>query len=488
MGQLRRVLSLLTLLPTLVAAPVHATSPVEVSAAATLDEPIQTELEVSLTNPADGVTLRGTLTLPAGSGPFPGVVMVHGSGPQSRDESSAGSLLFYHSEAPVPFFDVVAEHLARGGVASLRYDKRTCIVSNSEGACPTTELGWDPETATLDLFASDARVAVRWLRGRPEIMSEGLVILGHSQGATLAPAIAAEEPGVVGIVLIGSPASENPVEDHNAQQARILRFLLVHQEQDHERVAELGSTIQEESAAVAAIVAGTRTEPFRGSSVVFWCSWFENKRATRERLETLEVPVLAITGGLDQNLPVHPHLNTVRRWRGDRTGDLMLEVPRTSHALVGLDPDRFRPAVHAGFLELLPAWVLSTTQGSEISDEVGKRITQAGTLGGWGDPITPLRDAVLCQAAERDCDLDGIGAHMSAGMLDALPPAELTRTVADRLGSALTTTETMQVNIYGTADDTTWCQDDLLTSEEGALRLMRTCWRQGPELVGLFFK
>ena len=65
-------------------------------------------------NKTAGVTLAGTLTLPAGAGPHPAVVLITGSGPQDRDEAVMGHR---------PFL-VLADHLTRQGIAVLRCDDR----------------------------------------------------------------------------------------------------------------------------------------------------------------------------------------------------------------------------------------------------------------------------------------------------------------------------------------------------------------------------
>lgn len=107
---------------------------------------------------ADGKTeLHGTLCLPEGKGPFPAVVMVSGSGWQDRNES-----LFGHQ----PFF-VLADYLARNGIASLRYDDRY------------------GDGSSLD-FSRDAEGGIRFLNADPRIDARHTGVLGHSEGGTIA--------------------------------------------------------------------------------------------------------------------------------------------------------------------------------------------------------------------------------------------------------------------------------------------------------------
>lgn len=161
-----------------------------VAALATLDRPqepkppfpYRTE-EVSFAS-APGVRLAGTLTLPAGTGPFPAVVLVTGSGPQDRDEALMG-----HK----PFL-VLADHLARHGIAALRFDDRG--VGKSTG-----NFG----SATSADFADDAEAAVRFLRGHAGIAPGSVGLVGHSEGGLIAPLVAARSRDVAFIVLLAGP-------------------------------------------------------------------------------------------------------------------------------------------------------------------------------------------------------------------------------------------------------------------------------------------
>lgn len=141
-------------------------------------------IEVSFTNPAAGIDLSGTLTLPEGRGPFPAVVLVTGSGPQNRDEEILG-----HK----PFF-VIADYLARRGIAALRYDDRGIGASKGNFATATT----------LD-FTGDAEAAAACLAARPEIDAGHIGIAGHSEGAIVAAIAASRDPAVSFIVMLAGP-------------------------------------------------------------------------------------------------------------------------------------------------------------------------------------------------------------------------------------------------------------------------------------------
>lgn len=144
------------------------------------------EEEITFANFAANVTLAGTLTLPKGPGPFPAALLIAGSGPHDRDESLAN-----HK----PFL-VLADFLTRRGVAVLRYDKRG--IGKSTGSVDSA--------TTLDL-ASDAAAAITYLKSRHEIDSARVGLIGHSEGAMIAPYLAAKSKDISWLILLAAPAT-----------------------------------------------------------------------------------------------------------------------------------------------------------------------------------------------------------------------------------------------------------------------------------------
>lgn len=135
--------------------------------------PYETE-EVTFTNEADGATLAGTLTYPMGydKKQKPMVVLfVSGSGQQNRDEE-----LMDHK----PFL-VIADYLARQGIATLRYDDRA--TGKSEGG--------EVKNATSEDFSRDAAAGIDFLRNKKAFSKVG--ILGHSEGGTIAFMLSAQK-------------------------------------------------------------------------------------------------------------------------------------------------------------------------------------------------------------------------------------------------------------------------------------------------------
>lgn len=137
--------------------------------------------EVTFPSKAQGVTLAGTLTVPPGPGPVPAVILITGSGPQDRDEALMGHR---------PFL-VLSDYLTRHGLAVLRYDDRG--VGKSTG---------DFGASTGSDFALDAEGALDFLQARPGIDKKRIGLAGHSEGAVLAPRIAARRPDVAFVVML----------------------------------------------------------------------------------------------------------------------------------------------------------------------------------------------------------------------------------------------------------------------------------------------
>jgi fermentation-respiration switch protein FrsA (DUF1100 family) len=137
--------------------------------------------EVTFENKTAGVTLAGTLTMPATGSNFTAVILITGSGPQNRDEEIMG-----HK----PFL-VIADHLTRHGIAVLRYDDRGTAQSTGNFA-----------TATTADFATDAESAIAYLKTRKEINQKKIGLMGHSEGGIIAPMISARSQEVGFIVML----------------------------------------------------------------------------------------------------------------------------------------------------------------------------------------------------------------------------------------------------------------------------------------------
>jgi pimeloyl-ACP methyl ester carboxylesterase len=125
----------------------------------------------------DGTVLRGTAFIPHAEGPYPAVVMIHGSGPSDRTD-----------------FNYLADAFVRRGIAVLAYDKRGAGAS-----------GGDASQATVETFATDVRAAVAALARRPDIERNAIGLCGVSEGGWVAPVAASQEPHVSFVIAVVAP-------------------------------------------------------------------------------------------------------------------------------------------------------------------------------------------------------------------------------------------------------------------------------------------
>jgi hypothetical protein len=151
--------------------------------------------EIDVTIGSEEWALPGTLTIPNGNGPFPAVVLVHGSGPNDRDETIG----------PNKIFKDIAWGLASKGILVLRYDKRTLVHANL--FTPEVLKNLTLQQETID----DALLAVQLLRNRSEVNKSQIYVLGHSLGAMAAPRIGQQDPKITGLIILAG--ATRPLED-----------------------------------------------------------------------------------------------------------------------------------------------------------------------------------------------------------------------------------------------------------------------------------
>jgi dienelactone hydrolase len=219
--------------------------------------------------------LPATLALPAGAGPFPAVVLVHGSGPNDRDETVL---------AAKPFRDL-AWGLASQGVAVLRYEKRTKVYGKKVAA--------DRTLTVKEEVVDDALEAVKLLRRQPAVDGKRVFVLGHSLGAMLAPRIGAADPEVAGLLLLAG--ATRPLEETIVRQTRYL--------------ASLGGPVSDEDKAElarveaeAAKVKGLKAPAEGGDRVLgaFPAYWLALRACKpHEEAASLKLPMLVLQGERD---------------------------------------------------------------------------------------------------------------------------------------------------------------------------------------------
>ena len=275
------------------------------------------EEEVKFRNKEAGITLAGTLTLPESGNNSPAVVLITGSGPQDRNET-----IMNHK----PFL-VLVDYLTRRGIAVLRYDDRGF-----------GESGGNFSTATTQDFVTDALAAVDYLLSRKEINPKEIGLIGHSEGGLIAPLAAVKSDKVDFIILMAGPGL--PGEDILKMQSDLIMkangedadyiqktealnnaaYTLIKTEKDSLQLREkldslfnnyINSFPENERAKL-----GKDPEKIFKSQFDFITSpWFRYFLTydPRPTLKKVKVPVLAINGSKDLQVPPKENLEAISK-------------------------------------------------------------------------------------------------------------------------------------------------------------------------------
>ena len=251
--------------------------------------------------------LPATLTLPHGKGPFPAIVLVHGSGPNDRDETL---------RANKPFRDL-AWGLASQGIAVLRYEKRT---REHETKIAASTPNFTVKEETID----DALAAVRLLRQTAGIDAKRIFVLGHSLGGMLVPRIGARDAAIAGFVVLAG--ATRPIEDTMVRQFEYMAALDgTVSEAERAQIKEA----RRQAAEVKAFKPGTDDRYLvYGAPPGYWLDLrgYNPPRAAR----ALKRPILILQGERDYNVT----MDDFRNWRAALAGQKEIEFtsyPKLDH-------------------------------------------------------------------------------------------------------------------------------------------------------------
>ncbi|EOZ99218.1 hypothetical protein A33Q_0596 [Indibacter alkaliphilus LW1] len=269
------------------------------------------EEEVKFENLEAKITLAGTLTLPNLSGKKPPVViLISGSGPQDRNQSFQSHRTFL----------VLADHLTKMGISVLRFDDRGFGESTGNFA----------ESNTAD-FATDVLSAIDFLKRRSDIDVNKLGLVGHSEGAIIAPMVANQSKDVNFIVMLGGTGTAGkevslrqaidsrnfPIADEKQYKTYVKEAIdIASSERETDIVRRELKTYYQNSDLLASLLPpNVDREEFIETLVAArttpWVRYFYNYNPVTE-IKKIKVPALALYGSNDTQVPPKYHLQPVK--------------------------------------------------------------------------------------------------------------------------------------------------------------------------------
>lgn len=255
--------------------------------------------------------LNGLITFPDGAdGPVPAVVMVHGSGSSNMDEKVMKL---------TPFRDL-ADGLAKHGIASIRYDKRSFVHARKMlKQCITVK------EETID----DAILAVNMLKSDPRIDKNRIYILGHSMGAMLAPRIDSDGGDVAGLIMMaGTPYRLEDIFVRQLGQAResnsAMKWIAgIEDKLFTKKFDNLYSMSDEEA----------KQQKFAGGTTLYYFKEMGKKTAVDYLMEN-EKPVLIMQGGKDFQVLAADDYVKFRELLTERSNTFYKLYPELNHVFV----------------------------------------------------------------------------------------------------------------------------------------------------------
>jgi dienelactone hydrolase len=293
--------------------------------------------------------LEGILTLPdSRTEKVPAVVFVHGSGPLDKDETIGANKLFRD----------LADGLSKEGIASLRYDKRTC----SYGKQVIQELGG--KLTVEEEIIQDAIMAVHMLKKDPRVDANRVFLIGHSQGGMLAPRIDAEGGELAGLCIL-------------AGTARTLEEVIINQNEDSIKQLEKSQQgialkqvkeLQDKFDAISDMTDEMAQQTILFGSVYAWYLKEMKQHPIKDYLSHNKNPIFVIQGDKDVQVSVEKDFNRFRDMLKDHPDVTFKLYPGLNHMFMNAvygtlkdiwDEYNIPQTVDRTVLEDIAQWILS---------------------------------------------------------------------------------------------------------------------------------
>ena len=237
--------------------------------------------------------LNGTFSIPSAEGPFPVVILIHGSGPSDRDQTvtltGGNAQCLYPSlyNQTIKNFKDLAEQLQAHGIAVLRYDKR----SFTHGS--TLNL----QTITPYDFVDDASASVDYVKTRSDVDTNRIFLIGHSQGANFNPLIANERDDIAAFISMGTVA--RGIDSILALQFRHLYYYCLNDTIQGD--ATYNQTLSDFNQIRTAT--WPQNTPYLNVYPLFWQDWLNITDSTIYHFNQASQPMLFLHASDDFNVP-----------------------------------------------------------------------------------------------------------------------------------------------------------------------------------------
>ncbi len=255
--------------------------------------------------------LPATLTLPRAKEPAPALVLVHGSGPNDRDESVGSNR---------PFKDL-AWGLASRGIAVLRYDKRTKVYAAA--------MAKDPEITVKEETVDDALAAAELLRKSDGVDAGRVFVLGHSLGGELVPQVGARDAKLAGLIILAG--STRPLHEVMIEQTEYIAGLDGETSAAEKKQIE---AVRAQARKVEALRKSGRAEsdaPILGAPPAYWLDIlaYDGPAAAAK----LPLPILVLQGERDYQVTMKDFARWNKALAGKKTARL-LSLPGLNHLFI----------------------------------------------------------------------------------------------------------------------------------------------------------